>query len=175
MIAVRPKAVDVYVNAAPVFTFGPDEMAFLTENVELTARKRRRLCVHQSDNDPLQEMFVAYCADTYMRPNKHPVPESLHVLRGYGDFFIFNPDGKVLDVIEFDAAGRFYIRVPANVFHKMIIRSPVMVLHEIITGPFRPGHTTVPASWSPEESSPEIPAYHAMLDEFAKNHRGRSS
>lgn len=168
MIAVRPKSVDVYVSAAAVFTFGREEMAFLTEKVELTIRKRRRLCVHKDDNDLLHEMFVAYCSETYMRPNKHPKDESLHILAGYGDFFIFDHDGNVQDVIALSSTEQVYIRVPHNVYHKMIIRSPVMVIHETIAGPFLgPGRTTIPAPWSPEEFSADIPAYHAELNAIA--------
>ena len=41
-------------------------------------------------------MFVVYTSSTYMRPNKHPKEESLHILKGYADFVFFDQEVKSL-------------------------------------------------------------------------------
>lgn len=163
IVEIKP---DVYRFSSSHPIVGPVEMAFLTDGVEMTERMRRRLCLHDNDEAWIQEMVVAYCRKTYMRPNRHPFDESLHVLEGWGDLFFFDTDGEITDVVELDAGWDKIIRIKSNTYHKLIIKSQVMILHELVPGPFRKGITTEAAPWSPSEDSPDIPAFHQRLEDY---------
>ena len=155
MLQMKCLSPEVYVADQPIVAISREEIAFLEEKVKLSTRNRTRLCAHQSNEETLHEMFVVYTGSTFMRPNKHPdKDESLHILKGSADFIFFDDDGNVTDVIPLgDAASgkSFYCRVPANVYHTMIMRSERLMIHEVIRGPFRKDTTTVFAPWGPQE------------------------
>ena len=101
-------------------------MNFLNNNVQYTERKRTRLCAHQDTEEKLHEMFVVYTNSTYMRPNKHPKDESVQILAGAADFVFFDQDGKVTDVLQMgdQHSGKpFYVRVPKEIYHTMLMRT----------------------------------------------------
>jgi cupin fold WbuC family metalloprotein len=131
------------------------DLEYLKSEVSKTSRKRIRLCIHQSDEALMHEMFVIYTGATYVRANKHlGKDESLHILEGEADFIFFDDEGRILDVIELGArhSGKdFFIRVPQGIFHTIIMRSPIMVIHEATPGPFDRTETKW-AEWSPEDS-----------------------
>lgn len=154
MIQMKRISEEVYFADQPIVYLGPDDIDFLRNNVETTIRQRTRLCTHKGPEDGLHEMFVVYTDNTYMRPNKHPKDESLHILGGAADFVFFDNDGKVTDVVQLgDAASDrpFYCRVPREVYHTVLIRSKRLVIHEGLSGPFRRDTTTVFAPWAPQE------------------------
>jgi len=165
---------EVYVADQPILAIGESELVFLQNNVDATARKRTRLCVHQDSEEPLHEMFVTYTSKTYMRPNRHPKDESLHLLEGNADLILFDESGGVTEIVQLNgdpASGSpFYCRIPQGIYHTMLMRSDHLVIHEGITGPFRPGTTTVFAPWSPpEDDAPGITAFMGRIEaEFAR-------
>jgi cupin fold WbuC family metalloprotein len=127
----------------------------LKEDVPLTKRKRIRVLVHPSSDHDLHEMFVVYTKATYVRPNLHiGKDESLHILEGEADFVFFDETGLVIAVIELSAEDKnkdFFIRVPQGVYHTIIMRSEMLVIHESTPGPFVPSDT-VWAQWAPADS-----------------------
>ncbi len=158
MIQMKRISEEVYFADQPVVYLGPSDIEFLRENVEKTVRQRTRLCTHKGPEDGLHEMFVVYTNNTYMRPNKHPKDESLHILGGQADFVFFDNDGNVTDVLQLGnaASGRpFYCRVPREIYHTVLIRSERLAIHEGLSGPFRRDTTTVFAPWAPEETDLE--------------------
>jgi cupin fold WbuC family metalloprotein len=155
MIQMKRLNPEVYFADQPIVAVGPEEIGFLQNNVQATARQRTRLCAHQSPEESLHEMFVVYTNSTYMRPNKHPKEESLHILGGSADFVFFDQVGNVTDVVQLGAlsSGRpYYCRVPRDTYHTVLIRSERLTIHEGLTGPFRQDSTTVFAPWAPEEN-----------------------
>lgn len=90
-----------------------------------------------------------------MRPHKHVnKSESFHVISGEVDVILFEENGAVSQAIrmgEFASGGRFYYRLNEPRYHTLLIRSDVLVFHEVTTGPFR-REDTIFASWSPEEA-----------------------
>lgn len=154
---IRMKAVnpEVYVADQPVVAIGREEIGFLEENVKLSVRKRTRLCAHQDSEETLHEMMVVYTGSTFIRPNRHPgKDESLHILKGAADFVFFDDEGNVTEVVPLgdqESGKAFYVRVPADMYHSMVMRSDKLVIHECINGPFRKETTTVFAPWGPQE------------------------
>jgi cupin fold WbuC family metalloprotein len=66
---------------------------------------------------------------------------------------MFDDEGRIEDVIRMGdyASGRtFYYRIAAPIFHTLIIRSDVLVFHEITNGPFD-RRDTVFAPWAPDD------------------------
>lgn len=155
MMQIRRISPEIYFADQPIVVVGPDEMNFLNNNVQYTERKRTRLCAHQDTEEKLHEMFVVYTNSTYMRPNKHPKDESVHILAGAADFVFFDLEGNVTDVLEMgdQQSGKpFYVRVPKEIYHTMLMRTERVTLHEGLSGPFRKDSTTIFAPWAPLET-----------------------
>lgn len=117
-------------------------------------RKRIRVCTHQDINDVLQEMFIVHTSETYVRPHKHiGKQESFSVLEGEVEIVFFSDDGKVIQVSRMGAIKSglpFYLRATESFYHTLIIRSDILVFHELTKGPFERKDTTF-AEWSPND------------------------
>jgi cupin fold WbuC family metalloprotein len=146
---------EVFVADEHVVSVGKKEMDFLKKTVHETDRKRVRLCAHKDIENTLHEMFVVYMSMTYVKPNKHiGKDESLHILEGEADFVFFDEQGKITAIIplgDYNSGRQFYIRVPAFVYHTIIMKSETLVIHEVTPGPFR-REETVWAPWAPQET-----------------------
>jgi cupin fold WbuC family metalloprotein len=171
MLKMKRTGEEVFVADQPVVSIGRKEIEFLKQTVQTTARKRVRLCTHKELENTLHEMFVIYMDMTYVKPNKHIAKdESLHILEGEADFIFFDAQGKITEIIPLGAEGtgrQFYIRVPAFVYHTIIMRSERLVIHEATPGPFR-REDTVWADWAPAETDlPAVASFMNMLREAA--------
>jgi cupin fold WbuC family metalloprotein len=180
MIEMKCLNSEVYFVSQPIVAIGSEEISFLESNVHLNERKRARLCAHQSPEESLHEMFVVYTDSTYMRPNKHPKDESLHILKGHADFVFFDHQGRVTEVVQLGdpQSGRpFYCRVPQETYHALLMRSEFLVIHEGLTGPFRRDSTTIFAPWAPTENdAPGIRAFSEKVEaEVTRRVNGKQS
>lgn len=157
---------DVWVTTDKIPNLTSADIGGFATGVEKTARQRVRLCTHQSIEDRLHEMFVAYVKATYVRPNKHiGKDESLHILEGRADFVFFDDTGRLIDVVPlgaYDSGHAFYCRIPQGVYHTWVIHSDVIVVHETTPGPFD-RKDTIFAPWAPEEGSAEVGTFMAKL------------
>jgi cupin fold WbuC family metalloprotein len=155
LLRMQRTAEEVFVTDETIVSVGLKEMEFLKRTVHETTRKRVRLCAHPTTENTLHEMFVVYMDMTYVKPNMHiRKDESLHILEGEADFIFFDEQGQIQEVVPLgdDRSGRqFYIRVPAFVYHTIVMRSETLVIHEITPGPFR-REDTVWAPWAPAET-----------------------
>jgi len=144
---------------APLSTFGRDDMTWLQARAAKTARRRIRICAHLDSNDLLHEMLIVHTRDTYVRPHKHVnKSESFHVITGAVDVVLFYENGIVCQAIpmgEYASGKRFYYRLNEPRSHTLLIRSDVLVFHEVTTGPFRREDTIFP-SWAPEEGQTDL-------------------
>ena len=122
-------------------------------------RQRIRLCAHTDQNDLLHEMLIVHKKNTYVRPHKHlGKSESTHIIEGLVDIIVFNDDGRIEQVISMGdyASGKaFYFRMSKPFFHTLLIRSEILVFHEITNGPFD-RRTTLFAPWAPDESDAQV-------------------
>jgi cupin fold WbuC family metalloprotein len=128
------------------------DVDMLREQVPLTRRKRVRLLVHPGTEHALHEMVVVYTRATYVRPNLHVgKDESLHIIEGDADFVFFDDLGNLIRIVELSASDPnkdFFIRVPQSVFHTIVMKSEILVIHEATPGPFVPSDTKW-APWAP--------------------------
>jgi cupin fold WbuC family metalloprotein len=120
----------------------------------LNPRKRIRLCTHRSPDETVHEMFIIHTDQTYVRPHKHiGKAESFSIIEGVVDVILFHDDGTILKVIrmgDIQSGNAFYYRLSEPIFHTLIIRSKILVFHEITQGPFLREQTEF-AKWSPEK------------------------
>lgn len=118
-------------------------------------RGRFRLCLHHSQQDPVQEMIIACRRGAYIRPHRHPhgKSESYHLIQGEMTVFIFDDAGKVVRRIEMgaDSGKTFVYRLANNLWHLPVPRSEFVVYHEVYTGPFEKEADVQYAAWSPDE------------------------
>ncbi|MBY0522091.1 MAG: WbuC family cupin fold metalloprotein [Gemmataceae bacterium] len=167
MLNLKMKTTEVYDVTDPIVQVSADELGFLDRAIHLSPRKRARICAHKSTSERLHEMFVIYNKETYVRPNRHfGKDESLFVIKGEADFVFFDESGKLTEVVRMGDVGSgkaYYCRVPATVFHTILIRSDQIVLFEATPGPFDPADTAY-ADWAPAES--ERDAIATYLDDL---------
>ena len=45
-----------------------EELKILAQN---DPNKRARICLHKDDGEMIQEMIIAFCKDSYIRPHRH--------------------------------------------------------------------------------------------------------
>lgn len=146
---------EVLYPADQVVSVSAADIEDLKQKQKNTTRKRIRLCAHQQMEDSLHEMLIVHTKDTYVRPHKHIAKsESYHAIEGCFDLVTFDEKGDVTAVFEVGPylSGRnFFCRLPAAVYHGLLIHSDIVVFHETTSGPFLRSQTEV-APWSPAET-----------------------
>jgi cupin fold WbuC family metalloprotein len=158
---------EVFVALDRIVRFGSEEVAFLKRTALASPRGRARICAHGSEEDALHEMLIAISAASYIRPHKHlGKAESFHVVEGEVDVAVFDDAGAVVEVIALGVPGsgrRFYYRLSESAFHTLLIRSDLLVVHEVTNGPFRRGQTVLAPFAPPEEQREAAREYMTRL------------
>jgi cupin fold WbuC family metalloprotein len=117
-------------------------------------RRRIRLCSHNDIDDALHEMLIVHDRNAYVRPHKHPgKSESFHIIEGRADVVLFDDSGGIREIIsmgDYKSGLDFYYRLRSPFYHTLLIKSELLVFHEITNGPFD-RDDMVFANWSPEE------------------------
>ncbi len=148
------KSAEVYLAEGPIARLGQEDVLLLRQGAADSPRGRVRINVHPSEDDMLHEMFIAIRQDSYIRPHLHPgKSEAFHIVQGEVDIVVFQEDGSVREVVPLGDghSGRaFYYRMSQPFFHTLLIRSDILIVHEITTGPFLRGGTRF-APFAPEE------------------------
>jgi cupin fold WbuC family metalloprotein len=161
------KSPEVFLAEGPIAAVGQAELNALKAAVQASPKRRARINAHPDGEDALHEMIIAIDASSYIRPHKHPgKSEAFHIVEGEVDIVVFNDDGEIDRVIELGAPGGrrpFYYRMSNAFFHTLIIRSELLIVHEITNGPFRPA-ATVFADFAPDDrETDQAEAYQAAL------------
>ena len=116
-------------------------------------RHMARLLMHFDHEDPVQEMLIAMGRDCAVMPNRSPGrSESLQVVKGELLLIVFDDNGNVLKRIEMGPYGSdktFLYRLSSTPWHTMIPLSKIVVVHEVIEGPFSNSSDPMP-DWVPE-------------------------
>jgi len=158
MIELEKISEEVFVAEAPIVRFGSEELVFVKCQALGSPRRRARICAHKSGEDALHEMLIALSSEGYIRPHKHlHKSESFHVVEGEADVVVFTGTGEISEVIQMGALGSskaFYYRLPAGYYHTVIVRTHLLVLHEVTNGPFHL-EDTVQAPFAPFETERE--------------------
>jgi cupin fold WbuC family metalloprotein len=146
---------EVFLTEGPIATIGDQDIAMLRQAVRETPKRRVRINAHPASGDALHEMIIAIEPGSYIRPHKHPEKsEAFHIIEGQVDIVVFSEHGDIERIVSLAAYGGrhpFYYRMSTAHFHTLIIRSDLLVVHEITNGPFLPSGT-IYAGFAPEES-----------------------
>ena len=141
----------------PIVVIGAKELRDLKEAAREADLRRARICLHRTHDDPIQEMIIALCRDSYIRPHRHiHKTESIHVMEGELLILFFDDEGEVTRKIRMGPGKpeRCAIyRLSTDTWHTVIPITEMAVFHETVNGPFDRANTQYPA-WAPEENSP---------------------
>jgi cupin fold WbuC family metalloprotein len=165
-MALIRKSAEVFVAEGPIAVVGDAEIALLREAADHSPRGRVRINVHPSGDDALHEMFIAIRRESYIRPHRHPAKsEAFHVVHGAVDVVVFDDVGAIRQVVALgEGAGRaFYYRMSQPFFHTLVIRSELLIVHEITNGPFAPGGTQFGQFSPPEDDHEQAASYRRSL------------
>ena len=166
-MALVQKSPEVFLAEGPIAAIGEAELNALRAAVKASAKRRARINAHPDGEDALHEMIIAIDPSSYIRPHKHPgKSEAFHIIEGEVDIVVFTDDGEIDRIVPLGPPGSgrsFYYRMSQAFFHTLIIRSDVLIVHEITNGPFRPA-ATVFADFAPDDLEPgKAAAYQAEL------------
>jgi len=169
------KSSEVYIAKGPVSVIGREDIAVIENAIAAAPRGRVRINVHPGSEDLLHEMFIAMKGSSYIHPHKHRTKsEAFHLVHGKVDIVVLDDVGEILQVIPLAAngdGGAFYYRMSAPLYHTLLIKSDILVIHEITNGPFRQGESVM-ADFAPPESEAAAAAnYMAELKSRAANFR----
>jgi cupin fold WbuC family metalloprotein len=165
MTLIRESA-EVYLAPGPICALGPGDVALIKAAALQSPKGRARINAHPNAADALHEMLIALRSDSYIRPHKHPgKSEAFHIIEGAVDIVVLDDNGAITEVVSLagSGSGHFYYRMSSPHFHTLLIRSDILVVHEITNGPFVPG-ATVFASFAPEEGNAGSANYMTELD-----------
>ncbi len=172
-VSVRKINDEVFVAADDIVKLGAAEVAFVKSQALQNGRQRARICTHKSDDDALHEMLIAITPASYIHPHKHAgKSESFHIVEGAVDIVVFDDDGRVSEIVELREAGKgvFFYRLARSSYHTLLVKSSVLVVHEVTNGPFSRDGTTL-AAWAPQEGDvAETIGYMKRVAELARNH-----
>jgi cupin fold WbuC family metalloprotein len=178
-MTLTQKSPEVFLAEGPIATIGPEDIAALRAAVGRTAKGRARINAHPDSGDLLHEMVIAIDRRSYIRPHKHPSKsEAFHIVEGAVDIVVFDDSGEIIRVVPLSApggAGAFYYRMSEPFFHTLIIRSEILVVHEITNGPFRPEGTVFADFAPPDSDESAASAYQAALARRVADRRGAAA
>lgn len=121
----------------------------LAKDAQLAQNHMGRLLMHNSPDDAVQEMLIALARNCAVKPNRSKgKSESLQVLRGDLTLVVYSDDGEETDRISMSAHDEklpFLYRFNSTPWHTMIPISDVVVVHEVLQGPFVKSNEEEPA------------------------------
>ena len=157
---------EVFHTGIENFELGRPDLDELKAFAGRNSRNRSRFCLHRSVNDRVHEMIIAHPKGAYVRPHKHVgKAESMLILEGEADYFLFDESGSVESVVEMSALGMgkpFYKKTAPFEYHSFLIRSEWLIFLEVTTGPFNKIETVFP-SWAPQDEEVQ------QVDQYMKN------
>lgn len=155
MLKLQRVSDEIFVAKDGIVSLGDEEARFLKAQAKVSPRKRARICAHRSNDDSLHEMLIAISGDSYIHPHKHiGKSESFHVVEGLVDVVILDDEGAIIQVVALgprDSGRSFFYRLSESLFHTLLIRSEMLVIHEVTNGPFI-REQSLNASFAPPES-----------------------
>lgn len=142
-------------NESSVFQIRADDLDRVKQMAGEAPSKRARICLHDGHDDPVQEMLIAVCSESNIRPHRQQNKSKSYTwIEGRLRVEFFEPRGHLTDRIEMGgpASGRVFLcRFPAGRWHTVRALSDVAVYVETISGPYRPEESEW-APWEPPDS-----------------------
>ena len=144
---------EVIKNSEELLFINNELVEQIIEEASQSQRHMARLLMHFDHEDPVQEMLIAMGRDCTVIPNRSPGrSESLQIVKGELLLIVFDDNGKVVSRVEMGPSGSdkvFIYRLSSTPWHTMIPLSEIIVVHEVIEGPFSNSSDPMP-DWVPE-------------------------
>ena len=138
-------------------------------------RRRKNLNLHKQLDEPVQKLFNAMQADSYVRPHRHPElskTELFMAVRGRFAIILFDDDGTITEYLEIKPQGTvFGAEISPGTWHTVIALEDQSVFFEVKQGPYTPLSDKDFANWAPEENSAAVTAYMHWLQTAQKGDR----
>jgi len=125
----------------------------LTELKNLASKsslKRARFCLHETPEEKVQEMIIAFCKDSFIPIHKHNKGESIYLLEGRLLIVFFDDDGKITKKIFLSTLSDklpFFYKLNANLWHAVIPLTDFVIIHEVTSGPFKKDANIYDPEW----------------------------
>lgn len=152
---------NVFVATEKIVSVGRNDLDVLKKTIGGAARNRISLHLHKRDDELLHEVLAIYQGVPYVKPSKHISQEkSFHVVVGQADCILFDEAGNVTSVVPLGdkhSGKQLYIRVPASVYHTVVMRSESLVIHEAYLR-----DSVICAPWAADES--DLPAVDLFMN-----------
>ena len=131
----------------------------LSKEAQNSARKRKNLNFHLSDDDPVQRMLNAFELGTYVQPHTHVSPDKREVflvLKGRLLVIFFNSEGEIIRHLILDKEkGMYGVEILPGEWHTATGLEKGTVVYEIKDGPYDIADDKNFASWAPNEKDPK--------------------
>ena len=131
---------EVIKNSEELLFINNELVEQIIEEASQSQRHMARLLMHFDHEDPVQEMLIAMGRDCMVMPNQSiGRSESLQVVKGELLLIVFDDNGKILQRVKMGPYGSdktFLYRLSSTPWHTMIPLSKIVVIHEVIEGPF---------------------------------------
>jgi cupin fold WbuC family metalloprotein len=150
----------VFRNIGPIIEVDDATIEMLLEAAASEPKRRARLNMHNSDDDLIHEMIIAFRKDSLNMPHRHVgKSESMHVILGRVLVVLFDDHGnETRRIMVYGSAdyglnrGSSVFRMAAPIWHTVIPLDDKVVVHEVTNGPFLPGQNMEIPPWAPQES-----------------------
>lgn len=123
------------------------------KNITKESGARSRLCMQDSPENCMQDMYICRKKGDYCRPDKHQgIPESHVIIDGTEAIVLFSDTGEIIDVFILNKeTGYLTYRINSTVYHMTIPLSEYAVDLEIKPGPFD-DKTNIYPEWAPHNT-----------------------
>lgn len=121
-------------------TLARDAIEGLIVVAQKSPLRRARICVHADANDPLQEMFVLMMKDSPKGTYRYKRASSKLLIYGSMDVEFITDGGEVIERVSINDETPF-IKIEAGQYHRPIITSDYILLHESHIGPWEKDFT----------------------------------
>ena len=102
--------------------------------------RRARYCLHQTHDDKVQEMVIAYCYDSKIPIHRHRnKSESFHIIEGEIEALFYDDEGNITKKIKMGPMGSgmpFLLRMSSECWHSARLLTNYVIIHETVAGPF---------------------------------------
>jgi cupin fold WbuC family metalloprotein len=132
----------------------------LVKTARASERLRTNLNIHESADDAVQRLFLAFEPGTYIRPHRHPHKWELFiVLHGELELLLFDDTGSIVERIALAAAATRVVEVQPNTWHSYVSKQTGTLALEVKEGPYRPSPEKDFLPMAPAENTDQAAAY----------------